>query len=233
MDNNELIAIFDQQATHYDSQWDKIAPVYFGLFFMMEAVFADLPADARILCVGAGTGKELLYLAKKFPGWHFTAVEPAPAMLRVCQHNAQAAGIAGRCDFHGGFLESLPAVPRYDAATCLLVSQFLLSQAERIGFFQQIANKLQPNAPLVNADLSAESKTADYDQLLDIWQRMRSTASPTAEAVMRMKQTYAGKVAILPAIEIAQLIAEAGFSNPVRLFQAGLIQAWFSKRLPG
>lgn len=85
MDNTELIAIFDQQATHYDSQWDKIAPLYLGLY--------------------------------------------------------------------------------------------------------------------------------------------------SVETVMRLKQTYAEKVAILPAAEVAQLIADAGFSNPVTLFQAGLIKAWFSRRL--
>jgi len=231
MDNNELIAIFDQQATHYDSQWDKLAPIYLGLFFMMEAVFADLPADARILCVGAGTGKELLYLAKKFPGWHFTAVEPASAMLRVCQHNVEARGIAGRCDFHAGLLESLPAGRRYDGATCLLVSQFMLNKPERMDFFRQIANKLQPNALLINAELSAETSNAHYDHLLEVWQRMRSAANPSAEVLMQMKRTYAKDVAILPAAEVAQLIADAGFSNPVRFFQASLIQAWFSRRL--
>jgi len=231
MDNHALLAIFEQQAAHYDTQWDKIAPVYQGLYFMLAAVFADLPADARILCVGVGTGKELLYLAKKFPGWRFTAVEPASAMLQVCQKNVQAQGIAARCDFHQGILETLPAGQCYDAATCLLVSHFMQNKSDRTGFFRQIADRLQPSALLVNADLAAETTATQYDAILEVWQRMRSATRSSAEALLQMKRTYANDVAILPASAVAQLIADAGFSSPVNFYKAGLMQAWFSRKL--
>jgi hypothetical protein len=65
----------------------------------------------------------------------FTAVEPSGPMLDVCRPPAEAEGIASRCDFHEGYLDSLPAGERYDAATCFLVSQFILDEQERSGFF--------------------------------------------------------------------------------------------------
>lgn len=97
MRSEELKAVFDQQASGYDQQWAKTAPIRDGLHFLLESIFAELPADARILCVGAGTGVEMAYLARKFPQWSFTAVEPSGAMLEVCRQRAKTEGFTARC----------------------------------------------------------------------------------------------------------------------------------------
>ena len=54
MQPEELKAVFDQQASGYDEQWVRMAPIRDGLHFHLEFIFADVPANARILCVGAG-----------------------------------------------------------------------------------------------------------------------------------------------------------------------------------
>lgn len=76
MHQDEIKALFDQQAASYDTQWAKSAPIRSCLHFLLGSMFTDLPTNARILCVGVGTGDELVYLASKNPGWRFTAVEP-------------------------------------------------------------------------------------------------------------------------------------------------------------
>jgi len=76
MNNDEIKAVFEQQAAGYDKQWTRMAPINNGLYFLLESVFAELPSEARILCVGVGTGKELIHLANRFPKWRFTAVQP-------------------------------------------------------------------------------------------------------------------------------------------------------------
>jgi len=58
MREDELRAAFDRQAAGYDEQWDKMAPIRGGLYLLVESMFAELPADARILCVGVGTGAD-------------------------------------------------------------------------------------------------------------------------------------------------------------------------------
>lgn len=240
MNNDELKALFDQQAASYDAQWTRMAPINNGLYFLLESIFATLPSNARVLCVGVGTGKELIYLAKRFPDWRITAVEPAGAMLDVCRQAAQEAGVAARCTFHEGYLDSLPTQEQYvgemyDAATCFLVSQFILDQEARSHFFQQIADRLKPDGVLVNADLAAEKgspekDSAAYDALLALWQRVMTGSGDSAEGLRRMKAAYANDVAVLPPADVASIIAAGGFERPVQFFQAGLIHAWFAKR---
>src|SRR5688572_5614107 len=142
MQREKLKTTFDQQASGYDKQWAKLAPIRDGLHFLLEAVFADLPVDARILCVGVGTGAELTYLARRFTQWRFTVVEPSGGMLDVCRYRAGEGGYASRCYFHEGYLDSLPKEGVHNAATCFLVSQFILEQQARSEFFRAIANRL-------------------------------------------------------------------------------------------
>ncbi len=230
MNDEELKALFDQMAPGYDKQWERTAPITRCLYFLLESVFADLPADARILCVGAGTGSEILHLADRFPGWRFTAVEPAAAMLDVCRRRAGEAGIAERCEFHEGYLDSLPAGAPYQAATCFLVSQFILEPTARSAFFEKIAERLVPGGVLASSDLSTEQDAPGYDELLRVWQRATSPASLTDEGLRRMKATYTRDVAVLPPAQVAGILKAGGFEAPRTFFQAGLIRAWFARR---
>ena len=114
MQKEEIKALFDQQAASYDKQWARMAPLRDCLHFLLKSVFEDLPSDARILCVGAGTGAEIAYLAKTFERWRFTAVDPSGAMLEVCRKRAEVEGYAARCDFHEGYVESLAIDDMHD-----------------------------------------------------------------------------------------------------------------------
>ena len=230
MNDNELKALFDQMAPGYDKRWERTAPITQCLYFFLESVFAELPEDARILCVGAGTGSEILHLASRFPGWHFTAVEPAGAMLEVCRRRASEAGITERCEFHEGYLDSLPAGAPYQAATCFLVSQFILDKTARSAFFEKIAERLVPGGVLASSDLSTQQDAAGYDDLLRVWQRATTPTDVTDEGLRRMKATYAKDVAVLPPAEVAAILRAGGFEAPRTFFQAGLIRAWFARR---
>jgi tRNA (cmo5U34)-methyltransferase len=230
---DELKIVFDQQASGYDKQWENMAPIRDGLHLILESVFAELLADARILCVGVGTGAELAHLAKKFPRWSFTAVEPSGAMLDVCRHRAEKEGFTSRCYFHQGYLDSLPTRDMHDAATCFLVSQFILEQEARSEFFRTIANRLQPRGILASSDLASGVGSDDYEALLPAWLSMMAAAHIPPEGLERMRAAYAKDVAILPPIAVASIIESGGFEAPVQFFQAGLLHAWFSKRASG
>jgi len=230
MQSDEIKAIFDQQAASYDERWSKTAPIRDALHFLLEAVFAGLPANARILCIGAGTGEEIAYLATCFPEWTFTAVEPSGAMLDICRQKAKKEGFASRCHFHEGFLGSLPVHEPFDAATSFLVSQFILDQNARADFFRSIAERLKPGGILTSSDLASDTGSTAYDVLLKVWLNMMLRAGIPAAGLEQMREAYTRDVAVLPPTQVAAIIKTGGFEVPVMFYQAGLIHAWFSKR---
>ncbi|MGM3386171.1 class I SAM-dependent methyltransferase [Stutzerimonas stutzeri] len=230
MQQDELKALFDQQAASYDTQWAKTAPIRHCLHLLLGSMFAELPEEARILCVGVGTGDELFYLASRHPGWHFTALEPSGAMLEVCRRRAEEEGVTARCDFHEGYLGSLAPGELHDAATCFLVSHFMLDQGERSGFFREIAQRLKPGGLLASSDLASDVAAPHYEVLLRAWMNMMSAADLSEEALTRMRTAYAKDVGMLPPAQVASLIEAGGFERVTPFFQAGLIHAWLSTR---
>ena len=233
MREDELRAAFDRQAAGYDEQWEKMAPIRDGLYLLVESVFAELPADARVLCVGAGTGAELAHLARRFPGWSFTAVEPSGPMLDLCRQRAEREGFASRCTFHEGYLDSLPTGERHHAATCFLVSQFILDPGDRSNFFRGIADRLRPGGLLASSDLASGAGSGDYETLLRVWLTLMTGPGVSAERLEGARSAYAKDVAILAPATVASVIESGGFEPPVQFFQAGLLHAWFSKRASG
>ena len=230
MNNDELKSAFDSQAAGYDKQWAKLAPIRESLHFLIESVFADLPVDARVLCVGVGTGAEMTHLARRFAGWRFTAVEPSGAMLNVCRERARQEGFESRCVFHEGYVDSLPAGELHHAATSFLVSQFILDRQARIAFFQSIAAHLNPGGILASADLASVVDSPEYEALVRVWMNMMAAAGVPPENLAKMREAWKKDVAILPPAEVAQIIAAGGFESPALFHQAGLIHGWFARR---
>lgn len=72
MKNQQPAIVFDQKvASSYDNRWAKLAPIRDSLDLFIRAILCELPTDAQILCVGVGTGAELIALAQEFPQWQF------------------------------------------------------------------------------------------------------------------------------------------------------------------
>ena len=230
MQRDQLKSVFDQQAAGYDRQWSRLAPIRDALHLLTTAVFAALPKNARVLCVGAGTGAELAHLAHAFPHWQFTAVDPSGAMLEHCRIRAEADGFLQRCRFHEGFVDSLPDMPMHDAATSFLVSQFIVEREARIGFFREIARRLVPGGLLATSDLASDTTSTAFEALLQVWMRLMASADVGPEARQRMREAWKRDVAILAPAEVAGLIEAGGFAAPVQFHQAGLIHAWFAHR---
>lgn len=230
MQKADLETVFNEQAVRYDQQWTKLSPLRDALHFLLPFYLGGLPENARILCVGVGTGAELASLAEKFPAWRFTAVEPSGGMLEVCRKRAEAGGFARRCQFHEGYVDSLAPNETYSAATCFLVSQFILDPSARSAFFASIASRLAPGGNLLSSDLASEVDSAAYETRLEAWLKMMAFTGIPAEGLHKMRTAYARDVAVLPPAKVEAIIESGGFEPPVQIYQMGLIHAWFSRK---
>ena len=226
----EITAIFDQQASGYDQQWRKMAPLNGALHLLVKSTLSQLGPQARILCVGAGTGAEIVALAAEFPEWHFTAVEPSLPMLDVFRRKAEEHGISDRCIFHGGYLDTLPIGQPYDAATSFLVSQFLTDRTQRSNFFREIASRLHSAGILVTSDLTGDMSSPKCELLIEQWFQLMRGGGISPEGIEKMREAYSSDVAVLPADDVEEIIIQGGFELPVKFFQAGMVQAWFAKK---
>ncbi len=231
MQEKEQAVVFNEhRAATYDKRAAKIAPLRDTLHLLIRLILAELPTDARILCVGVGTGLELIYLAREFPQWQFTAVEPAPAMLEICRQKAEACGVASRCTWHEGYLDSLSVSEPFHAATCLLVSHFFMQQKERRNFFGQIASQLRPQGYLVSADLASDMSSESYQSLREMWTRMLAYAEYPEQDIKEFLAVHGRDVAVLPPDEVSSIIASSGFDQPTLFLQTLFVYAWYSRR---
>lgn len=222
-----------EMAAAYDTRNAVFAPLRNSLNFIIRAILTELPTDARILCVGVGTGVELVDLAQTFPKWQFTAVEPAAPMLEICRQRVEEFNLTSRCTFHQGYLDSLPTAEQFDAATCLFVSHSLVKSEERSNFFHQMALRLCPQGYLINADIAYDLSAAAYPELLDSWLWIMKFTGSTEDDEnyrKRVRTAYNHDLAVLPPSEVASIIAAGGFDAPVLFFQNLLMHAWYAKR---
>lgn len=230
MQNQPISVVFDKErAASYDKRTDEWETGRAALFSFMKMILVELRPNARILCVGVGTGTELVSLAQAFPGWHFTAVDPSGAMLDVCREKVEENGLTARCTFHEGTLETLPVSGNFDGATCLLVSHFFRGE-ERSNFFRQIAARMRPGGLLISSDLVLGMRPAAYENLLKIWIKMLRKSGWGAAEIEKLRAAYGTHIASLSTGEIEAIIESGGFKNPVLFCQTLLIHAWYSRR---
>lgn len=230
MHRDDVTALFDQSAPNYDAQWHKLAAIRDTLHLLMKNIVAALPERASVLCVGAGTGAEMINLAESFPLWTFTAVEPSQEMVSVCRQHLENRNLTDRCTIHNGFLDSFSHAGDFDAATSLLVSQFIIDHAERTQFFADIASRLKPGGLLVSADLCTDLHSPGGQSLTDLWLTILQNSGVDADRAREMREDYNRDLSIRPADEVAELIASAGYAAPVCFFQAGLIHALYTHK---
>ncbi len=114
----------------YGRQFERIRAAKDALHLLLAVRLRRLPDHACVLIAGAGKGAEARHLAALHPGWRFTLADPSEAMRAVARRHAEAEGIADRCTFHVGTVSSSPH-DAHDAATSLLVSQFLTDATAR------------------------------------------------------------------------------------------------------
>lgn len=183
-----------------------------------------MPADGRVLVLGAGGGLELNAFAEAQSGWTFDGVDPSADMLRLAEQTAGSH--LDRIRLHQGTIEHAPPGP-FDAATSLLTFHFI-PRDQRLETLSQLRRRLKPGAPFIVAHISF----AQTEPERSMWiARHVAFGAPDEKDSAKMedsRRAIATRLSVLAPEDEEAMLREAGFSE-VGLFYAGLsFRGWVS-----
>jgi tRNA (cmo5U34)-methyltransferase len=217
-------------AEKYDERFIKIRAINDCLHLLIRLTLEGLPADASILCVGVGTGADILGLADAFPGWRFMGVDPSEHMLDVCRERMRERGLLPRCELVHGYVADIPEEPRFDAVLCLLVTHFVKDPGARQDMFKGMAARLKPGGYLVNAEISHDMASPEFQDLTEKWKAMHRLTGGGEQQVEGMIRALREHVAVEPPAVVEEYLRQGGLALPVQFFQSFLIRAWYSRK---
>ncbi len=227
-----MVDFFTPEASrNYDRKNSGLAPITDNLHFLIRLVLKDLPAQARVLCVGVGTGAEILSLAAHYPGWTFVGGDPSAAMLDVCRERLAAAGVAERCTLVHGYVHDVLAAADFDACLNILVAHFI-NRDDRLGFFRNMTAHLKPGGMLVNAEISYDLSAPEFPAMLENWKQVQALMGATPESLTALPALLREKLTVLPQGETENLMRAGGIPLPVRFFQAFMVTGWYGRKAP-
>lgn len=209
-------AFSDPQAVaRYAENPPRMVPGFADMQRMAMLLLAErAPSDGQVLVLGAGGGLELKVFAEAQPGWSFVGVDPAAAMLDLARKTL--GDLAGRTQFHEGFIESAPEGP-FDGATCILTLHFIERQ-ERLRTLKEVKQRLKPGAPFIAAHYSIPE--GELDLWLSRYAAFSITSGIDPAQANAARAGIAERLPILSPADDEQLLRAAGFSG-ISLFYAG------------
>ncbi len=198
-------------------------PGFASLHRMVAMLLSErMPADGRLLVLGAGGGLELEAFAALEPGWSFDGVDPSADMLAVAER--RVAAHTDRVRLTTGYAADAPEGP-FDGATALLTFHFIAPDARR-ATLAELRRRLKPGAPLVVAHLSFPQTEPERSRWIArhvAFGAPHGTDPATLEAA---RAAIAGRLSILSPEDDVALLAAAGFAE-ISLFYAGLsVRGW-------
>lgn len=216
---------FNQEmADAYDRRNTALKPIADNLHFLMRLVLGDLPPEARVLCVGVGTGAEILSLAKAFPGWRFVGVDPSAEMLAVGHHRLEQAGVLDRCDLVHGYVDDVVEAG-FDAMVSLLVAHFIRREG-RPAFYGAVHDRLRPGGRFLSAEISGDLDAPEFPAMLADWKQVQTLMGATPESLANLETMMRDMLGVVPPAETEALWRDAGFALPIPFFQAFMVRGW-------
>ncbi|WP_439600141.1 class I SAM-dependent methyltransferase [Devosia sp.] len=210
---------FSGSAVHsYADGPPRQVPGFHGLHRMARMLLAErVPADGRVLVLGAGGGLELRAFAEAQPGWSFDGVDPSADMLRLAAE--MTSPYADRIRLHEGYIADAQEGP-FDGATSILTFHFI-ARAQRLETLRQLHRRLKPGAPLVLAHISFAQTEPERSMWIARHVAFGAPDGVDPAQLQSSREAIGTRLSILAPEDEEAMLREAGFSG-VSLFYAGL-----------
>ena len=209
-------------SNEYDDMAHKIIPAYHTIYELAQHLLRDrLNKEARILVAGTGTGKEIIDCSQNNPQWSFTGFDPAEPMLSIARKKVNAASLENKISLILGLIDDITE-RNFDAATSILVMQFLPDDGTKLNFLKGISEKLKPGALIVLVDLEGEIGSDEYNTLSAAWKNQQLFIRNESDRVRKEFIIREKEVHFIPQERIESLLEEVGFFKIHKFFKAYL-----------
>jgi tRNA (cmo5U34)-methyltransferase len=207
----------------YVDNMARVVPGVGALHQMAHVLLAEhVPADGRVLVLGAGGGVELKAFAQARPGWRFTGVDPSAEMLALAA--VTLGELSGRVERVHGTIDAAPEV-QFDGATCLLTLHFL-PRDERLRTLRELRRRLAPGAPLVIAHHSVPADPMEKRVWFRRWAAFAAANGLPVAAAEGRAEMVADRLPTLSPDQEEDLLREAGFGRPTLFYAALTFRGW-------
>lgn len=223
--------IFDEMGGEaYDQNNSFFKPIHDNLHFLNSLILKNLPTQARILCVGVGTGADIIELANGHKDWSFVGIDPAQSMLKKCEEKLQAKGLKERCELFHGYLSDYKTDQKFDAVLCLYVMHFIKDKRDRAAMYLDFSKFLKQDGYLIITEISTDTKSSAFDQQIENWKALHALTGASQEKLNDLPKVIGEQLAVQSPEVTEEMILENGFKKPVSFFQSFLIRGWYSRK---
>jgi len=209
----------DKHSSMYDKKIRKVIRGY----------EESLTANSSILISGLGTGYEAIMFAKNQEGWHITGVDPTPEMIQSSKERIEKLGLENRVRIIEGTVENISG-ENFDAATSILVMQFLKDNGDKEKYLKSIANKLRKEGKIIVIDLEGKKNSQNFNMLLSAWKCHQFSTREDKEQIVKDFEHVDSDLQFIPEERIKELLELAGFTNICKFYQSYLFGGYIAEK---
>ena len=223
---------FDEKlANVYESKIRRRVPGYELMHDLsLNLLHHYLPSQPNILVSGAGTGQEVISYSIANPTWQITGVDPAQEMLSKAIDQVNEQGLKDRIHFKQGQVKDLPLGQSFEAATSILVMQFIPDDGSKKEYLTEISARLKPGAKFIIIDLVGDKTAPEFSMFLSTWEERQLLMGEDKEDVTKDFEHIRQDLQFITENRMNDLLQEVGFKGTHKFFQSFLFSGWIAER---
>jgi len=204
----------------YDTAIRTFIPHYEELLSTgVEILSALIPADARIIDLGGGTGALSAAILERLPRANLELRDIDPAMLEKARARLAGHAGAGRLTLRrGSFYDPLPEV---EAVVASLALHHIPEFDRKAEVYRGICRALKPDGVFLNLDAVVSSDPAIAEQTYAAWTRSMKEHGIDEEAARGHLAAWAKEDRYFSVHEELAALASAGFRRPECFYRRG------------
>jgi tRNA (cmo5U34)-methyltransferase len=222
----------EKRANVYEAKIRRIVPGYEVMHDLsLNFLHNYLPTQAHILVSGAGTGQEVLSYSQANPTWQITGVDPTEKMLSVAIERVNEKDLSDRIHLTQGQVKDLPHTPCFDAATSILVMQFIPDDGSKKEYLTEISSRLKPGAKFIIIDLVGDKTTHEFKMFISTWEARQLLKEEDKEEVKKDFEHIQQDLQFITENRMNDLLQEVSFKEIHKFFQSYLFSGWIAEKI--